>query len=117
MLIICTNLGPSDRPRNLIIHEITTRSIHLTWQPPEYEFHNGVLEKYILTYQGELLNKTMSIMEFPLDTSNSSFLHHAELINLEENTTFTISITLFASGQMSPPATIVVRTHDAGKLF
>ena len=59
----------------------------------------------------------MNIIEFPLDTDNSSFLHHADLTNLEENTTFTISITLFASGQMSPPATIVVRTRDAGELF
>ncbi|KAI6660980.1 Phosphatidylinositol phosphatase PTPRQ-like isoform X2 [Oopsacas minuta] len=104
--------APSKAPRNLLIHEVTTTSISLTWQPPEDEFLNGILDKYVLTYQGELLDRMMHVEEFPLSNEDDSFLQVAELTNLQENTTYTITIALFASGQMSPQIKRVVNTLD-----
>ena len=105
-------LGPSKAPRNLVVNEITAVSISLTWQPPEDEFLNGILDKYVLTYQGEEHDRIMHVEEFYPENRTLSHLQTAHLVNLQENTTYTITIALFASGQISPQIKIVERTLD-----
>ena len=99
----------------MIVHEITETTISLTWQPPEDEFLNGDLDKYILTYQGEEHDRMMHVESFSPLNRTLSHLQTAHLIGLQENTTYTITIALFASGQMSPQVKIVRRTMDAGE--
>ena len=112
------SLGPSKAPRNVIVHQITETTISLTWQPPEDEFLNGVLDKYVLTYQGKEHDRIMHVLEFlPSINRSLSHLQSADLVNLQENTTYAISIALFASGQMSPQVKIVERTLDTSELL
>ena len=58
----------------------------------------------------------MHVLEIPLNVDSDN-LQSADLINLQENTSYTISISLFASGQMSPQVKKVVHTLDTGKSY
>ena len=96
----------------MIVNEITGTTISLTWEPPEEEFINGVLDKYVLTYQGEELDRSIHTHIFQ---ESLDYLQSADLTGLQESTTYTITIALFASGQRSPQVKLVTRTLDAGE--
>ena len=105
-------LGPSRAPRNFLVHEITATSISVTWNPPDEGDINGVLSRYQVTYYGRLLDTQLHIENIKEDLEN---LQNVDLDNLQEDTLYTISVVLFSSGIRGPPATIDVRTLQAGK--
>ena len=110
-MIQFNDIGPTRPPRNLIVSEITATTIFLSWEPPEEEDINGILDKYQLTYRGRDLDTSLHSMVF----SNSlEYFQQAELTGLEENTSYTIQVVLFSSGVSSPPATVIVSTIEAG---
>ena len=99
----------------MLVHLITETMISLTWEPPEDEFINGISDKYVLTYQGEELDRIMHVLEFLPGNRSLSHLQTANLLDLQENTTYTITIALFASGLMSPQVKLVRRTLDTSE--
>ena len=42
-------LAPAAPPQDIMIHNITSTSFTLTWQPPPLELQNGVIRSYTIT--------------------------------------------------------------------
>ncbi|KAI6660982.1 Phosphatidylinositol phosphatase PTPRQ-like [Oopsacas minuta] len=101
------NTGPTRAPRNFFAYEITAISISVSWDAPEDEDINGILDRYELTYSGKDLDTHLHVEYFE---DNLYHLQTAELTNLQENTIYTIQVYLFSSGIRSPPATMIVNT-------
>ena len=95
-----------------MVHEITATSISVTWNAPEEGDINGVLSRYQVTYFGRLLDRQLHTMDIKENLEN---LQNVDLIDLQEDTLYTITVVLFSSGIRSPPATIEVRTRESGK--
>ena len=46
--------APSGPPINFMADVVDSRSIYLSWQPPELQQQNGILRHYIVTLQSNL---------------------------------------------------------------
>ena len=53
--------APSSAPRNVIVVNITSTTIHMSWQPPLTEDQNGVIIGYILNVTSLVMGETAEI--------------------------------------------------------
>ena len=106
-------LVPSGVPTSLNVSAVSARTIYITWFPPFYSDQNGVLTAYTLTYQGmerdnEIRTELISALT---GRSNTSFT----VTNLEEDTTFNITIKALTVIGDGPITSMTVHTHESGK--
>ena len=69
--VYCISLAPSSAPSAPVVHSYTSRSIALTWEPPQEEDLNGVLHQFVihlLEYEtGRTWNETSKDVEYMLE--------------------------------------------------
>ena len=104
----CYSPGPTHHPLNLIGVVLNSTSFLLTWSPPPAEHHNGKITEYRVNVTERMTGRTYSfstvITRLIVTELHPYFLYEC-----------VASAVTVAEGPYS--AAIVVRTHQAGKLF
>ena len=105
-------LAPTGPPTNFTATALDTRTIYITWKPPLYPEQNGLLTYYNVTYGGverDTITRVEIFTQF--NRSNTSLT----VTDLEEATTFTISIQASTMTGPGPVTWIIVTTPEDGE--
>lgn len=103
-------LVPSEAPQNLSATVISSTSILVQWVQPPPSTHQGQLTIYRVTYSGELLDTTIHSVD--ISASNTA----VNLINLQENTRYQISVSAFTYAGGGPSISISEITLEDGMI-
>ena len=88
-------------------------TMQLSWESPLEKDIDGIPQKYIVTYRGFPLDNVLHNLSYIYNSSDQR--GEAVLEDLQENTTYSISVYLIVSGIYSPAANITMSTRDTGK--
>ena len=83
-------LVPTATPTSLIANAISPRIINTTWEPPPPYHLSGIIISYTLTYKGVERNTDLKTIIIPV--LNDSIYITPALVNLEEDTTYVITV-------------------------
>lgn len=104
---ILLSSGPTAGPANVTVVSVTATTVHLTWDHPPEETHQGVIRGYTLNVTeletGRTLRETTPETEIVIDSLHPFY-------------TYKITIIAFTIEEGSNHTTIYVETDEAGKL-
>ena len=103
---------PTGVPSNLTSSAVTPRTINITWYAPPYPDLNGLLTQYTLTYQGLERDMARRTVIIPTQSRSNSSL---TVTDLEEDTTFNITIQAHTIVGAGPVTWTTVLTPEDGK--
>ena len=92
---------------------ISATTVQLSWESPLEKDIDGIPQEYIVTYRGFPLDNVLHNLSYTYNSSDQR--GEAVLEDLQENTTYSISVFLIVSGMYSPAASLTVSTRDTGK--
>ena len=99
---------PSAPPNNLRVTNYDSRSVHLSWDPPPAEQHNGQLTGYIIKVKYQIGTEARS----PLTADGTS----KRVDGLKPNTKYTFQVRAMTAAGSGPPASIQKCTAEEGKM-
>ncbi len=104
-MTFCNLSAPSSPPLDVLVTDITSTSLLLTWSPPATEDHNGVLEEYTI-----LITSVTDYLDF--------FIEENSLIvdSLKPYTKYDIVVAASTHEGMGPfSEALTVQTEEDGK--
>ena len=96
----------SSEPRNVIVVNVTSTTVHFSWQPPWSEYQNGVLTGYTLNVTSLETGETEELF-----TESTAYM----LGPIDRHTLYTAAIT--NAGRELFSALLSVQTLEDGVLF
>ena len=105
----------SEAPSQLIVSNATSTSFCITISPPANVTQNGVIQSYIVSYQGELFNTTQVnvsvsvVATYPLTALSSVCIN-----GLEEFNNYTVAVRAVNGAGEGAAITDVFRTLASG---
>ncbi len=106
IVFLYTHTGPTSGPTNVTIVLVTATSIHLSWEPPPENTHQGIIRGYRL-----------NVTELATDTKISEFTQVTEIVlaSLHPSYIYEILIIAVTVEEGSNYTTVLVATDEAGK--
>ncbi len=98
-------LAPSAPPNNLVVL-INSTVLNVTWEEPNFEDQNGILQNYIVTF-----SIVGSLEETVLEVENTQVI----LSGLQEFTNYTITVNASTVVGVGPGVTASIRTLADGE--
>ncbi|RWS15708.1 Down syndrome cell adhesion molecule-like protein, partial [Dinothrombium tinctorium] len=100
--------APSGPPRNVHVYPLTSRTLQVTWKPPDFEEHNGLIKGYYLGYRvygstGPYVFKTYE----PKPGENSDTIG-TKINNLKRATKYGIMVQAFNSKGPGPQSEEII---------
>ena len=113
MCLIPNIIVPSSPVRNLITSTegLNATSIFVSWEVPIPNNLNGILVNYSISYFGIEIDTDLRVIYLPYPNENETYT----LINLQEYTTYSISIAAYTEVGKGPDADITQRTNQDGE--
>ena len=113
MCLIPNLLVPSSPVRSLTTSTegLNARSIFVSWVVPLPNDLNGILVNYSISYFGIEIDTDVRVIYLPNPNDNETYT----LINLQEYTTYSISIAAYTEVGVGPDAVITQRTNQDGE--
>ena len=104
---------PSSPVRNLMTSTkgLNATSIFVSWEVPILNDLNGVLVNYSISYFGIEIDTDLRVIYLSNPNENRTYT----LINLQEYTTYSISIAAYTEVGKGPDAVITQRTNQDGE--
>ncbi len=99
--------APSSPPTNLMITELLSRSLHVSWDPPLPESANGIIRKYILNLTRQDTGRTLV-----KDSYNTTIAFRS----LHPYTSYYLTVSAFTVSEGPYTAAIQIDTPEDGKL-
>ena len=104
--------APSGPPTDLTTRVLSANTISVTWDPPVPIDQNGIITHYTLSYRG--IERDTASREVTLYSYDSFFTHYI-LTELDEHTSYSISVLASTSIGSGPTATVVTQTEQDGE--
>ena len=102
------SVAPSAPPNNLHVTDHDSSSVHLSWDPPPAEQHNGQLTGYTIKVKYQDGNKDRP----SLTADNTSQV----VDGLKPNTKYTFQVRAMTAAGSGPPASTENCTAEGGKI-
>lgn len=106
-------LAPSIAPTMLRPVVVSPTIISVTWDPPPYKDQNGIITKYTMRYSG--IERDTNILQLTFNTSVMYFSRSVVLSDLEEHTTYMISLKSHTVIGPGPETTETILTAQSSK--
>ena len=105
--------SPTGTPTDLTTNVLSANIISVTWDDPLPIEQNGIIIAYTLTYKGVERDTTSRDV---ILYSNGTFFTNYILSELDEHTSYTISVSASTSAGKGPSSTLTVITDQDGEL-
>ncbi len=104
----CDYTAPSGHPLSFQVVSKSSRSIFLSWAPPQLDLQNGILRHYVITIKSDSGRETRKI---------SAPVNSSALTGLQPHTIYELSLAAvtISSGPSTP--TVSVQTSEDGNLL
>ena len=106
--------APSAPPTNLNTTVLSANIISVTWDPPVPIEQNGIITHYTLSYRG--VERDTASRDIILASDQSYFTNYI-LTELDEHTSYNISVSASTSAGTGPSSTVVIQTDEDGEFF
>ena len=106
--------APSAPPTNLTTTVLSANIISVTWDPPVPIEQNGIITHYTLSYRG--VERDTASRDIILASDQSYFTNYI-LTELDEHTSYNISVSASTSAGTGPSSTVVTQTDESGEFF
>lgn len=105
-------LVPSQSPQNVTIHNLTSTSLVLTWDPVPLELANGVIQGYRVRVWRQADGMTPGTMNVTMIN-----ITIAVIGALQSNTRHVVQVSAYTSaGEGNSTSVLVTTTHQGGNL-
>ena len=101
--------APSAPPTNLTTTVLSANIISVTWDPPVPIEQNGIITHYTLSYRG--VERDTASRDIILASDQSYFTNYI-LTELDEHTSYNISVSASTSSGTGPSSTVVTQTQE-----
>ena len=106
--------APSAPPTNLTTTVLSANIISVTWDPPVPIEQNGIITHYTLSYRGVERDTASRVI---ILASDQSYFTNYILTELDEHTSYNISVSASTSAGTGPSSTVVIQTDEDGEFF